>query len=231
MNKLTVYAIPVSLYCAKLRILLRHKKLEWQELPPPGGYGSDEYAWIVPSGNLPALVDGDLLLSDSEAIAEYLNEKHPAYPLLPEGLAARAKARELSRFHDTRLEPELRALFAQITSDKRDNDFVSKQAEKLSLRLKELSQLLEGLVVTANNDVERTSFQHQLSLGDCGFAISFLWVEKLSHLMAFNIDWPDRVLDYRQHIASFSAVSSELADYQPKLDQWLETATQPAAAS
>ena len=69
---LSVYAIPVSLYCAKLRILLRHKGLEWEEVPPPGGYGSDEYKRVAPSGNLPALRDGDLLLGDSEAIAEYL---------------------------------------------------------------------------------------------------------------------------------------------------------------
>ena len=80
---LTIYAIPISLYCAKLRILLRHKKIQWQELPPPGGYGSAEYKSIVPSGNLPALVDGSLLLADSEAIAEYLNEKYPNPPMLP----------------------------------------------------------------------------------------------------------------------------------------------------
>ena len=59
---LTVYTIPVSLYCAKLRITLRFKALEWHEIPPPGGYGSAEYKTVVPSGNLPALRDGDLLL-------------------------------------------------------------------------------------------------------------------------------------------------------------------------
>ena len=69
---LRVYSIPVSLYCAKLRILLRHKGLDWEEVMPPGCYGSDEYKRIVPSGNLPALVDNDLMLGDSEAIAEYL---------------------------------------------------------------------------------------------------------------------------------------------------------------
>ena len=67
---LTVFTVPVSLYCAKLRIVLRHKKLEWREELPPGGYGSDAYKQIVPSGNLPALRDGDLLIADSEAIAE-----------------------------------------------------------------------------------------------------------------------------------------------------------------
>ena len=60
---LKVYAVPISLYCAKLRILLRHKSLDWQEELPPGGYGSAAYREVVPSGNLPALVDGALLIA------------------------------------------------------------------------------------------------------------------------------------------------------------------------
>ena len=230
MSNLTVYAIPVSLYCAKLRIVLRHKQVQWQELLPPGGYGSEEYASIVPSGNLPALIDGNLLLSDSEAIAEYLNEKYLDYPLLPEPLGARAKARELSRFHDTRLEPEIRLLFAHISPDKRDHKLVSKQARHLTIRLNELSQLLRGSAEAAKNGIENISFQNQLSLGDCGFAISFLWIERLSQLMGFEIDWPNAVLDYRTHIQNFSAVNSELADYKPTLEKWLESAILPAAS-
>ena len=70
-SMLTVHAIPVGLYGAKLRILRRHKALAWHEVPPPGGYGSDDCKSNVRSGNLPALVDGDLLLTDTEAIAEY----------------------------------------------------------------------------------------------------------------------------------------------------------------
>ena len=80
---LTIYAIAPSLYCAKLRILLRHKQLAWEEVPPPGGYGSDQYKRLIASGNLPALVDGSLTLADSEAIAEYLNELHPDPAMLP----------------------------------------------------------------------------------------------------------------------------------------------------
>jgi glutathione S-transferase/maleylpyruvate isomerase len=74
---LTIYSVPVATYCAKLRITMRHKGLAWEELPPPGGYGSAEYKAIVPSGNLPAMVDEGFMLADSEAIAEYLNEAYP----------------------------------------------------------------------------------------------------------------------------------------------------------
>ncbi|SIO46074.1 Glutathione S-transferase, N-terminal domain [Octadecabacter temperatus] len=87
---LTIYAVPVSVYNAKLRILLRHKGVPFSEQPPPGGYGSAEYKSLVPSGNLPAMVHGDLILADSEAIAEYIEEAFPETPMLPDTIYLRA---------------------------------------------------------------------------------------------------------------------------------------------
>lgn len=46
-----------------------------------------------PQGLVPVLVDGPLVLSQSLAIIEYLDECHPLPPLLPAGAAARALVR------------------------------------------------------------------------------------------------------------------------------------------
>jgi glutathione S-transferase len=46
-----------------------------------------------PSGLVPVLIDGDLVLNDSLAICEYLAERFPAARLWPEDVAARAMAR------------------------------------------------------------------------------------------------------------------------------------------
>ncbi len=62
---LSFYATSESLYCAKLRILLRHKQLDYEEISPEGGCGSDAYRRMIPSGTMPALIDGDLVLADS----------------------------------------------------------------------------------------------------------------------------------------------------------------------
>jgi len=80
---LTIYSVPVAVYCAKLRIMLENKSIPFEQLPPPGGYGSEEYRAIVPSGNLPAMIHDGFMLSDSEAIAEYLEEAFPDVPMLP----------------------------------------------------------------------------------------------------------------------------------------------------
>lgn len=209
---ITIYAIPVSLYCAKLRILLRHKNLQWREVLPPGGYGSKEYKQIVPSGNLPALVDGDLVLADSEAIAEYLNELHPIPPMLPSDISQRAKTRELSRFHDTRLEPELRALFPHIKPENRNREVAKKQSQNISARLDQLTIML----VDTNAAAKDT-----LSLADCGFTITFEWIEALTQVLGLDISWPDAIVSYKSDLERHPAIAAELADYRPKIQEFL----------
>lgn len=207
---LTLYSIPVSLYCAKLRIVLRAKGAVWEEVPPPGGYGSDEYKTVVPSGNLPALRDGDLLIADSEAIAEYLEEIYPDPSLLGPTPAVRALERERGRFHDTRLEPALRAVFAYMPGRAAAPDgFLAAQSAQIQARLEQLGQMLPD------------DAGARLSLGDCGFPITLAWLDALVPLMGLSVTTPSRVQDYRARVEAHPPVAIELADYTPKLAAFL----------
>ena len=177
---------------------------------PPGGYGSDEYKTVVVSGNLPALVDGSLLIADSEAIAEYLEEKYPVPAMLPSEPSLRAKARELSRFHDTRLEPEIRKLFGNLLPDKRDPQLNKVQAKKINSRLLQFSEISE-------------SSPAELSLAHCGYPITFAWLDVIIPLLPLNINWPKNISSWRNYIEAFPAVAAELSDYRPKIKEWLVT--------
>ena len=211
---LELYAIPVSLYCAKTRILLRYKGLEWTETPPPGGYGSDEYKTVVPSGNLPALRDGELLLSDSEAIAEYLNDKYPEPPALPDAIEARAKVRERSRFHDTRLEPALRTVFPYLPGRGAAPDgFIEAQSARVSALLRQLGHMFED-----TPDAGKT-----MTLAECGYPITFAWIDALAPPMSLQMEWPDAVLSYRRCLESLPAIADELSRYLPKLDAFVKS--------
>ena len=110
-TEFTLFATPVSVYSCKVRIGLALKRLDWAEVPPPGGYGSAEYRLLVPQGTVPALEHGAFVLAESDTILEYLDEIGAGDPLLPGGPQGRAQLRALSRFIDTRLEPAARALF------------------------------------------------------------------------------------------------------------------------
>lgn len=48
-----------------------------------------------PTGKVPALIDGDLVVFESVAIMEYLNEKFPEKKMLPKDIKDRAQARSL----------------------------------------------------------------------------------------------------------------------------------------
>lgn len=87
----------------RVRIALGLKGLDYQAIPvnllvPKGGANRlPEYLEINPQGRVPALRtdEGDLLIQ-SLAIIEYLEERYPQVPLLPEDLVGRAQARAVA---------------------------------------------------------------------------------------------------------------------------------------
>lgn len=216
---LTIYSVPVAVYCAKLRIMLNHKGIAFTELPPPGGYGSDEYRAIVPSGNLPAMIHDGFMLSDSEAIAEYLDEAFADVPMLPDTVKLRAKAREFSRSHDTRLEPSVRAIYPQVAFATRDADAVRAGGALISKHLSSLALLL------AQNPLDTD----QLWLCDCGFAVTFAWIKAFEAALDLPVDWPQIVADYDARLQGFDVVAQELLAYRPAMDAYLEKAKPPVS--
>ena len=115
------YASALSSYSAKVRVALCVKQVDFEERAPPGGYRSAQYRALVPMGTLPAIQVGDWVLSESEAINEYLEERYPEPAMLPHDLQLRADVRFLCRFHDLYLEPPVRALFGHVRPAGRDD--------------------------------------------------------------------------------------------------------------
>ena len=211
---LTIYAVPVSVYNAKLRILLRHKGVAFTELPPPGGYGSAEYKALIPSGNLPAMIHDNLTLADSEAIAEYIEEAFPNVPMLPHTIPLRAKAREKSRLHDTRLEPSVRAIYPQVAHATRNMDAVNAGGEAISKHLAALALYL------STDPLDRDT----MWMCDCGFAVTFAWIKAFETAINLPIIWPEAVLAYDARLRAFPEVAKELIAYKPAMDAYLTKA-------
>ena len=78
-----IYGLPICNFTNRVLICLNLKKIPYELVPPPGGYGSKEYKKIVPLGTIPALKHEGLILSESEVINEYLNDIYPNPNLLP----------------------------------------------------------------------------------------------------------------------------------------------------
>jgi maleylacetoacetate isomerase len=84
-----------------VRIAMELKGLSYEYLPVhlvKGEHRQEKYAGILANGLLPALeMDDGVVLDQSMAIIEYLDETHPAPPLLPGDALGRARVRSLAQ--------------------------------------------------------------------------------------------------------------------------------------
>jgi maleylacetoacetate isomerase len=85
----------------RVRIALNLKGLSYEQAPIHLRRGGGEqlsaaYKAINPQALVPALEDNGRILTQSLAIIEYLDEKHPTPPLLPENAADKALVRSLA---------------------------------------------------------------------------------------------------------------------------------------
>ena len=105
-----LYHLGLSPVCRKVRIALTEKDLEfelrtehlWQRRP--------EFLALNPAGDVPVMVEEDgLVVSDSAAICEYLEEVAPTPSLIPGSPAERAEIRRLVAWFDIKFNREVSA--------------------------------------------------------------------------------------------------------------------------
>lgn len=102
---LTLYDAARCPYCARARIALAEKGLEYEVLEIDL---SDRPQWIYeknPTGRVPVIEEDAWILPESSVILEYLEERYPEPPLLPPDPADRALARVWIFRHDDFTKP------------------------------------------------------------------------------------------------------------------------------
>jgi glutathione S-transferase len=95
--KLVIANKNYSSWSLRAWLLLREAGIPFEE--EMVRFGDAQFAQRIlqysPAGRVPVLIDGDLVVWDSLAIAEYLAEKFPEKKLWPDGRPVRARARSL----------------------------------------------------------------------------------------------------------------------------------------
>ncbi|ORY44126.1 Maleylacetoacetate isomerase [Rhizoclosmatium globosum] len=97
-KEFTLYSYWRSGTSWRVRAALHHKNIDFDYVAVnlvKGEQRSAEYLEKNPSGLVPTLVHRGVLLTQSPAILEYLEEIHPENPLLPKDPVSRAKVRAL----------------------------------------------------------------------------------------------------------------------------------------
>lgn len=127
--KVTLYTMPISNYGARVRYLIRRKKLTEDQvqisLPKDlGGIKSEDYLKMNPLGKMPAAYieepKGSSFLYESSVICEYLAEvfsdQDPCF--IPKTPEARAKARLIANLLDVYVGPHHMYMYKKTDADR-----------------------------------------------------------------------------------------------------------------
>lgn len=95
-----LYDFAQSSSAYRVRIALNLKGVDYTAVPvalDKGEQHDPDFRRVNPQGLVPVYSDENLLLSQSLAIIEYLDERYPEPPLLPQDLNDRARARQFAQ--------------------------------------------------------------------------------------------------------------------------------------
>src|SRR5438552_12927572 len=95
-------------FSRKLRIALSEKNQSFEPVEERPGERREELLHLNPSGEVPVLVEADgVVIADSQAIAEYLEETYPEPALIGRTASSRAEVRRLVGWFDRKFDREV----------------------------------------------------------------------------------------------------------------------------
>src|SRR5215208_5563467 len=93
----------LSPYVRKVLVVLETKRVPYEIDPIVPFLGDDRFSQVSPLRRVPVLIDDAVTLSDSSVICQYLEDRYPTPAVYPADIAARAGARWLEEYADSRM--------------------------------------------------------------------------------------------------------------------------------
>ena len=214
------HATALSSYSAKVRVALCVKQVPFEERPPANGYRSPQYRAVVPMGTLPAIQIGDWVLSESEVINEYLEERYPVPAMLPGDPQLRAQVRFVARLHDLYLEPAVRALFAQVRPQARDSAVVTRLRDAVLVRIDQFVR---------NVQPQPFLLTRTISLADCGALVTLPLAGMVLLACGQPITLPAVLQHWLDTASRHPDVERALTPWRAATQAWLATQTKESA--
>jgi len=148
-----LYWHPLSIVPRRVRIAFREKGVAYEEVEvdlPGGAHRGPEFRRLNPFAQVPVLEDGDLVVAESVAILEYLEERFPTPALLPADPASRAVTRQFMLWAYDHIASAWEAWMAQWfkgvpaadLSVRRGRDLLAAHLDVLEARLRERTWLV-----------------------------------------------------------------------------------------
>ena len=186
-------------------VLLRQADIPFEEVPvrfdsfDAGSQFKRQLKGVTPTGKVPVLVDGDVTVWDTLAIAEYVAERFPDRQLWPQDAAVRARARSVVA--------EMHSGFAQLRSHCPMN---------IEARLPEVGALLWRDQPGVRADVQRLVEMWSELLAQHGGPLLFgrfsiadaFYAPVCMRLATYGLPVPAHIADYVQRVQQLPGVKA-----------------------
>lgn len=208
MNRL--FHFPLSPFCRKVRLMLAEKKIEVELVEERYWEPNQDFLRRNPAGKVPVLRLDNRVLSESQAICEYIEETVPNPPMMPRGAAERYEVRRLCFWFDDKFHDEVTSKLVYERVNKKvmglgypDSKNVKSGAQKIKYHLDYMGWLL---------DQRRWLAGDVMTLADFAAAAHLSCLDYIS-----DVDWNrvPNVRDWYAKIKSRPSFRSLLADQVP----------------
>ncbi|KAA2211845.1 FtsZ-binding protein FzlA [Teichococcus oryzae] len=203
-----LYQLPLSPTSRKVRLVLGEKRIPFELRAERVWERNEEFLALNPAGTVPVLVEENgLVLPDSYAICEYLDEAYPEVQLLGRTLGERAEVRRLVAWFDGKFAREVT-----------DNLLYEKQMKRLLGRGNPDAGAIRAGYANLKPHLDYLGWLAETRIWLAGNTLSLADLAAAAHLSALDyigdIDWSlnDAARDWYARIKSRPAFRPLLAD-------------------
>lgn len=145
-----LYCFPRSGNSREVKLALAEKNIPFEQVDvhqKDFNKENPEFRKASVQGKVPAIIDGDVHMSEAYAINEYLEKKYPQNPLLPKDEAASVKIREWVALYDRRFVLKIGLLVIECLlkpKDQQKEETKTKLRAEIASGMKEIDDLLDG---------------------------------------------------------------------------------------
>ena len=202
-----LFHVPLSPFCRKVRLSLAEKKVEVELVEERYWEKDPDFLRRNPAGKVPVLRMDGKTMSESAAICEYIEEKHPEPSLLPRGADGRYEVRRLVSWFDDKFHNEVTANLLYERVNKKLTKTGYPESAKIKAGAKAIKYHLDYMAWLL--DQRRWLAGDAMSLADFAAAAHLSSLDYIS-----DVDWnrSETVKDWYAKIKSRPAFRSILAD-------------------
>ncbi|OUS19738.1 glutathione S-transferase [Litorivita pollutaquae] len=203
----TLYHVPLSPFCRKVRLVLGEKRIECELIEERYWEQDPDFLRRNPAAKVPVLKIDGKTMAESAPICEYLDEAYPEPSLMPQGVDARYEVRRLVSWFDDKFHHEVTANLLYERVNKKvmkagypDSKNIKSGAQRIKYHLDYMTWLLEHRRWLAGDN---------MTLADFAAAAHLSSLDYIS-----DVDWhrSDTLKDWYAKIKSRPAFRSILAD-------------------